>query len=138
MKWVQDIEDAICSILKASMPDISRFTDEIKQSDEKQFYVDVYNPSVNMVNAYHQENSINIDIGYLDKHHLKENYYLMAEKLDGIFRPVFYFKNRAITVQNASFIVVDNILHFKFLIVYTDSLDEKTEDFMKTITLIRR
>ncbi|MEG3030097.1 MAG: hypothetical protein RR827_06825 [Oscillospiraceae bacterium] len=128
--WINNIEDAIVLKLQNAFPDIDRFTDEISRQSDKQFFIDIFGISEKTDGANHTQKFADMDIVYKDKNHSQENYHQIAEMLDGLFRPVFYFKNRALTVDKTNISIVDEILHFTFSISYRDSIAEKAHGQM--------
>lgn len=132
MGTFESIKDSLVRLFKLHCPTFDVHCEEIvrTQGDEHIFDNDNYifiaiipvgNKTLDM---YHTDRTITVDAAMHTHGELNAEYMDLAQELDGMIRPVFRFSDRAITVPDVSFRVVDRVLHCTFTLSFIDSVDE--------------
>lgn len=118
------VKDSIVKQLNEHFPDTDIFTEEIPDTKHKvgnYFFISILPISTETVNSHFTQISMLVDIaGYL-KAERNNDYIRLSMKLDDIFRPVFNFEDRAITIRSADTRIVDSVLHYTFTLNFTVS-----------------
>lgn len=124
------VKNSIIKQLAEIFSDTDIYSEEIPQTKVQvgdYFFISLIPISTETVNKYFTKVSIFIDvISYLVTE-TNVDYLLLSADLDNIFRPVFDFEDRAITVNSATTKIVDGVLHYIFSLNFTVS-KEVTED----------
>ena len=118
------IKNAITSCLKELDPEVDIFYEEITGTGEEHglnigetyYFVELIPAVCKTVDAYFTDIGILVDIAYHDKNESNTAYLMKGAEIDVLFRPIFSFGDRKITVHDASFKVVDHVLHFSFAV----------------------
>lgn len=124
------VKNSIIKQLAEIFSDTDIYSEKIPQTKvqvEDYFFISLIPISTETVNKYFTKVSIFIDvISYLVTE-TNVDYLLLSADLDNIFRPVFNFGDRAITVNSATTKIVDGVLHYIFSLNFTVS-KEVTEE----------
>ncbi len=128
----EEIRRALVRAFKGLFSAYDVFCEEIQRTDgadetaaaENWIYIDMQ-PVVNQtVNRWHTDRQIFIDIAIHTASEKNKDYYAIMPAVDGLIRPYFCFGNRAITVADLNFKVVDRALHAAFTLAFRDSCPE--------------
>ncbi|MCD7812135.1 MAG: translation initiation factor 2 [Ruminococcus sp.] len=117
-----EIKNAILSLLKGLDADTDIFLEEIKGTEEKHglslpetyYFVDIVPNGNATVDKYFTDMGVLIDIAYHEKSESNTEYLIKGAEIDELFRPVFPFGDRKVTVRDASMNIVDHVLHYSF------------------------
>ena len=144
------IRKAIVALLRTKFPKTAYQVhfDNVEKSKAPYFYVELTPHRSRTFDAIISERSIEIDVMYFGGEDAQGNVkrselYDVAEILDTLFRPVFFVEDRAITINEAQYRIVDEILHFTFSLDFADAVTEEetpawartTTDLMQTLEL---
>lgn len=128
------IKDSLIKLLKGIYPNFAVFAEEISKTRgddepdiEDYFFIDMTAPSCTTIDGCHSSYDVFIDIICCTKDGLNRTYFGIGDRLDKMLRPVFCFENRAITVTDGSWQVVDGLLHYTFHLNFVDSIEENLE-----------
>ena len=132
-----DIRDAMAALLKSAYPDWKVHFDNVERPHAPYFYVEL-DQRTRSVDDVCSERSIAVVIsavlplnraGRVSRRELFE----IADRLDGIIRPVFRVRNRAITVLDGRSTSVDDILHYYFDLNFVDAVEVAPVDKMEEL-----
>lgn len=137
------IKDAITALLKGIDPGTDVFYEEIKGTEEKHglnepetyYFVDIIPNGNKTVDEFFTDMGVLVDIAYHEKHESNTAYLIKQAEMDAVFRPVFSFGNRKITIHSADTKIVDHVLHYIFTINFRQAR-EQTIEFEKAGELI--
>lgn len=144
------IRKAIVALLRTKFPKTAYQVhfDNVEKSKAPYFYVELTPHRSRTFDAIISERSIEVDVMYFGREDAQGNVkrselYDVAEVLDALFRPVFFVEDRAITINEAQYRIVDEILHFTFALDFADAFTEEelsawartTTDLMQTLEL---
>lgn len=158
------IKDGLTAILKAAYPQREIFSEEITKTqgvdlargfdleailnsevetepelDEKTdvedyFFIDIIPAGARTLGAVFTDYTILIDIAAHVKSESNAEYYALGEEIDALVRPVFRFGDRAVTVEQASWRVVDRLLHYTFNFSFIPDVEvEINEPYMEEL-----
>lgn len=133
---LMQIKTAITVLLKELNPETDVFYEEIKGTEEKHglnagenyYFVDLIPSGNKTVDGYFTDMGILVDIAYHEKRESNITYLMKGAEIDALFRPVFSFGNRHITINDADIKVVDHVLHYSFAVNFRHAR-EKTNEF---------
>ncbi|MEG0693790.1 MAG: translation initiation factor 2, partial [Oscillospiraceae bacterium] len=116
------VKESIIRLVKSIYPDTDVFAEEISKTDfdedsndiSNYFFIDLIPISNTTVDLYTTDCSILIDIVCYLKSEKNSDYLDVSQKLDDLIRPVFRFKDRAITIYTSNSKIVDHTLHYSF------------------------
>lgn len=149
------IRDTLIRLLKDRYPAFTVTGEELprtrgegdKGDVEDYIFLDII-PTGNATWGTHQtERRVLIDIAVHTRSELNRDYLQMAQELDSVLRPVFWFEDggevRALTVPELSFRTVDKMLHCTFTLAFSDSDHERSglplmEDLVATTNIDER
>lgn len=129
------IKNAITASLKEIDPDTDVFYEEIKGTEEKHgldepetyYFVDIIPNGNKTVDKYFSDIGILVDIAYHEKKESNTAYLIKGAELDAVFRPVFEFGDRHITINDASIKVIDHVLHYSFAVAFRQAWEQTSE-----------
>lgn len=135
------IKDAIVRAIKTKLPDMdvsSEYfakTDYGGQSDINDYiYVGLTPVSRTTTSACHTRHSVVIDLAAHTASERNADYWALADTIDHAIRPVIRWDDRAITVPNVTYKIVDRILYCTFTLTFWDS-EEAVEQYPLAETL---
>lgn len=119
-----EIQDAMARQLDAVYAPVPVYFEAIAQAGDGEeteqvgdyIFVDIVPAGLETIGPYRTDMSVLIDIAFHKKNATNREYRELAVEIDLLFRPVFRFGGRAITVHNASPKIVDKVLHYSFTI----------------------
>lgn len=76
------------------------------------------------VNQWHTDRRILVDVAIHTASEKNKAYYAIMPAVDSLIRPYFCFADRAITVADVNFGIVDRVLHATFTLAFRDSRPE--------------
>ena len=132
-----DIQEALAALLKSAYPDWKVHFDNVERPCAPYFYAEL-DQLTRSVDDVCSERSIAVVIsavlplnraGRVSRRELFE----IADRLDGIIRPVFRVRNRAITVLDGRSTIVDDILHYYFDLNFVDAVEVAPVDKMEEL-----
>lgn len=134
-KPIIQIKNVITALLKGIDPDIDVFYEEIKGTEEKHglkeeetyYFVDIMPNGNKTVDRYFTDMGILVDIAYHEIGESNTAYLIKGAEIDEVFRPVFSFGDRHITVNDANMKVVDHVLHYSFAINFLHAREQTIE-----------
>ena len=120
------IKNAVTALLKSIDPEVDVFYEEIKgtkgrygiEEEETYYFVDIIPTGNKTVDKFFTDMGILVDIAYHEKKESNIAYLTKEAELDEVFRPVFTFGDRHITIGDASGKIVDKVLHYSFNIEF--------------------
>ncbi len=130
---IKKIKEAIAAELHTLDPEKDVFFEEIKRTDEEHgltmgdtwYFVSLIPVGNTTVDRYYTDMSFLVDIAYHEKSESNIQYLMKAAGLDHLFRPVFSFEDRKVTIPEASETITDHTLHYSFSLRFRSS--EETE-----------
>lgn len=130
------IKNSILKLLKSLDPEIDVFFEEIRGTDEGHglstedswYFLSLIPSGMETVDACYTDQNYLVDIAYHEKSESNTRYLIKFVELDALFRPVFSFGDRKITVEEATEKVVDHVLHYSFSLRFRHS-EEKEESY---------
>lgn len=130
---VTEIKRAVAAALHTLDPETDIFFEEIKRTDEAHgmsmgdtwYFVSLLPAGNVTVDLYYTEKSFLVDIAYHEKAESNTRYLMKLAGLDKLFRPVFSFGDRKVTVPEATEVITDHTLHYSFTLRFRHS--EATE-----------
>ena len=138
----QEIKTALIKSFKGKFPNYDVFCDEITKTDESEesqdledwIFLDLTPAGNTTVSAYHTDRRVLVDAAIHAKSETNADYLAIMPSVDALIRPVFRFGDRAITVNDMEFRVVDSVLHAIFTIAFRDSWEEpEPQPFMEEL-----
>ena len=132
-----DIRDAMAALLKSAYPDWKVHFDNVERPHAPYFYVEL-EQRMRSVDDVCSERSISVVIsavlpqdraGRVSRRKLFE----LTDMLDGLIRPVFHVRDRAITVLDGRSTIVDDILHYYFDLNFVDAVEVAHVDKMEEL-----
>lgn len=140
------IRQALIALFKGRYPDFDVFCEEIAKTQndapepdlEDYIFLDIIPVGNTTVDAEHTDRRLLVSVSIHTKEESSAGYLAMSQEVDGLVRPVFRFEDggeaRAVTVPEASFQVVDRVLHGSFTLSFRDSAEEPAPPpFMETL-----
>lgn len=129
------IKDAVTAVLKGIDPGTDVFYEEIKGTEEKHgldeqetyYFVDIIPNGNKTVDKFFTDMGVLVDIAYHEKNESNTAYLIKGAEIDAAVRPVFTFKDRNITINDASIKVSDHVLHYSFAINFRQARKQTTE-----------
>ena len=104
---------------------------------EDYYYIDIIPAGNTSVGAYLTLRTVLVDIAAHLASESHKEYLVLSDKIDKLFRPAFSFGDRAITVNDSSSRVVDNVLHYTFTIsCYDTTATEPELPYMETLNTV--
>lgn len=137
-----DIREAMAGLLKSVFSGWKVHFDDVERPHAPYFYVELEQRTKSFDEVY-SERSISVVIsamlpqdraGRVSRSELLD----VLETLDELIRPVFYVKNRAITVLDGRSVIVDDILHYYFDLNFVDAVKRKPHDRMEELEITLR
>lgn len=138
----EEIRTSLVRAFKGLFSAYDVFCEEIQRTDsadetaaaEDWIYIDM-RPVVNQtVNRWHTDRRIFVDVAIHTASEKNKAYYAIIPAVDSLIRPYFCFGNRAITVGNINFEIVDRALHAAFTLSFRDSSPEpEPQPFMQEL-----
>lgn len=134
-----DIRDSLASLLRAGFPKWKVHFDNVERAEAPYFYVELTPRATSLDEAYSQR-KISVVISALAKQNgagrvSRKELFEITDKLDGLIRPVFYVKDRAITIMDANSTIVDDILHYYFDLDFVDAAERPHVDTMEELDI---
>lgn len=137
------IKEAIIKLLKGIDSDTDIFFEEIKGTKEQHgleepetyYFVSIMPTGNETVDKIFTDMGVLVDIAYHEKHESNMTYLIKQAEIDAVFRPVFSFGDRHITIPSANSKVVDCVLHYSFAINFRHE-KEQTNEFEKAGELV--
>lgn len=120
------IKDAVISAINNRFPAFDVYFEAIPQTDDKlgdYIFVKIYPLARQTVSKYLSDVSIMIDIAACCDNYSNSKYLELDMQIDELFRPVFQFGDRYITVADADTRIVDHILHYSFTLDFRVTRD---------------
>lgn len=120
------IKDAVITAINNRFPSFDVCFEEIPQTDDKlgdYIFAKIYPISLTTVSKYLSDVSIMVDIAACCDNYSNSKYLELAMQIDELFRPVFQFGDRYITVADADTRIVDQILHYSFTLDFRVTRD---------------
>lgn len=132
MGTFESIKDSLVRLFKQYYPTFDVYCEEIArtQGEEHIFdsdnfiFIEIIPVGNKTLDMYRTDRTVMVDAAVHTHDERNAEYMDLAQELDGIIRPVFRFSDRAITVPDVSFRVVDRVLHCTFTLSFIDSVDE--------------
>ncbi|WP_276949788.1 phage tail terminator family protein [Acetatifactor muris] len=136
------IKNEIIRLLKQLDPEVDVYFEEIKSTDtehgatvpETYYFVDMV-PGSSTVDRVITDKGILVDVAYHEKEESSTAYLLKTEKLDGLFRPVFSFGDRHITVPAVNHRIVDHVLHTSFTLSFRHAEEAQDHEMMEGLDM---
>lgn len=136
------IRNEIIRLLKRLDPDVDVYFEEIKGTDvehgatvpETYYFVDLV-PSSATVDSVMTDMAMLVDVAYHEKGESSTAYFLKTEKLDGLFRPVFSFGDRHVTIPAVGHRIVEHVLHSSFTISFRHAQEGREHDLMEGLDM---
>ena len=130
-----EVSRALVKAFKGLFSAYDVFCEEIQRTDapdagdetaasENWVHIDMRPVDNTTVNRWHTDRRIFVDVAIHTASEKQKDYYAIMPAVDGLIRPYFCFGNRAITVGNINFEVVDRVLHAVFNLNFRDSCPE--------------
>lgn len=131
---IAEIKTSIVGLLKKT-EDIDVFFTNVSKTDsadennkiEKYFHVALKPISTSLFGKEMRDRAFFIDVSYINDKGDENTFYEWFEKMEAIVLPIFKVANRSITVESASFKIVDNVGHFIFTLNFRDVIDFEQE-----------
>ena len=133
-----NIRDSLATLLKSGFEGWKVHFDNVEKPQAPYFYVEMAARAKSLDEAY-SERRVSLTVsailplnkaGRVSRKELFE----IADKLDGLIRPVFRVNDRAITVLEANHVIVDDILHYYFELEFVDAVERPHVDMMEELT----
>lgn len=133
-----NIRDSLATLLKSGFEGWKVHFDNVEKPQAPYFYVEMAARAKSLDEAY-SERRVSLTVsailplnkaGRVSRKELFE----IADKLDGLIRPVFRVNDRAITVLEANHVIVDDILHYYFELEFVDAVERPYVDMMEELT----
>ena len=133
-----NIRDSLATLLKSGFEGWKVHFDNVEKPQAPYFYVEMAARAKSLDEAY-SERRVSLTVsailplnkaGRVSRKELFE----IADKLDGLIRPVFRVQDRAITVLEANHVIVDDILHYYFELEFVDAVERPYVDMMEELT----
>ncbi len=133
-----NIRDSLATLLKSGFNGWKVHFDNVEKPQAPYFYVEMAARAKSLDEAYSTRRvSLTVSAvlptnkaGRVSRKELFE----IADKLDGLIRPVFRVRDRAITVLDANYVIVDDILHYYFELEFVDAVERPHVDMMEELT----
>ncbi len=133
-----NIRDSLATLLKSGFNGWKVHFDNVEKPQAPYFYVEMAARAKSLDEAYSTRRvSLTVSAvlptnkaGRVSRKELFE----IADKLDGLIRPVFRVQDRAITVLDANYVIVDDILHYYFELEFVDAVERPHVDMMEELT----
>ena len=128
------IKDEVIRLLRQLDPGTDVFFEEIKSTDQDHgiteqgtyYFVELI-PNSDTVDRLFTDVRVLVDVAYHEMNESNTAYLIKAAELDAVFRPVFHFGDRYITIPELSHKVADHVLHNTFHISFRHARPEDTE-----------
>lgn len=132
-----DIREAVAALLKSAYPAWKVHFDNVERPCAPYFYVEL-DQRTRSVDDVYSERSISVVISAVLPQNRagrvsRKELFVLADKLDGLMRPVFRVRDRAITVLGGRSTIVDDILHYYFDLNFVDAVEVATVDKMEEL-----
>lgn len=130
------VKNGLIRLFKTLYPAFDVFCEEIVRTQEDEqhavledyIFLDIIPTGNETISAYHTRRRILVDAAVHTKTESNSEYLRIIPEIDSALRPAFRFEDsgeaHAITVPEASFVVVDKVLHCTFTLAFTESMDE--------------
>ncbi len=134
-----NIRDSLATLLKSGFEGWKVHFDNVERPQAPYFYVEMAARAKSLDEAY-SERRVSLTVsailplnkaGRVSRKELFE----IADKLDGLIRPVFRVQDRAITVLDANHVIVDDILHYYFELEFVDAVERPYVDTMEELDM---
>ncbi len=133
-----NIRDSLATLLKSGFNGWKVHFDNVEKPQAPYFYVEMAARAKSLDEAYSTRRvSLTVSAilptnkaGRVSRKELFE----IADKLDGLIRPVFRVQDRAITVLDANYVIVDDVLHYYFELEFVDAVERPHVDMMEELT----
>ena len=133
-----NIRDSLATLLKSGFEGWKVHFDNVEKPQAPYFYVEMAARAKSLDEAY-SERRVSLTVsailplnkaGRVSRKELFE----IADKLDGLIRPVFRVNDRAITVLEENHVIVDDILYYYFELEFVDAVERPHVDMMEELT----
>lgn len=127
-----DIRKALSDLIKANFPDWLLTYNNSPDVEQDYIYVELTEKRQTVDPVYY-DRDIEVDIRVIPLPDVRGNVkrsklYDAQDTLEQVFLPVFQLDDRAITVQESTSHIVDEVLHFTFHLRFTDYKPEKNDN----------
>ncbi len=127
-----DIRKALSDLIKANFPDWLLTYNNSPDSQQDYIYVELTEKRQTVDPVYY-DRDIEVDIRVIPLPDVRGNVkrsklYDAQDTLEQVFLPVFQLDDRAITVQETTSRIVDEVLHFTFHLRFADYKPEKNDN----------
>ena len=132
-----DIRDSMASLLKSGFADWKVHFDNVERPCAPYFYIEL-SPRAKSLDDVYSERRIAVNIAAILPQNRagrvsRKDLFDVADKLDGLIRPVFKVEDRAITITEANSVIVDDILHYYFELNFVDAVEVAPVDKMEEL-----
>ncbi len=136
------IKDEIIRLLKRLDPDVDVYFEEIKGTGAEHgatvpqtyYFVDMV-PGSSTVDGVMTDMAVLVDVAYHEMGESNTAYLLKTGALDGLFRPVFSFGDRHVTIPAVGHRIVDHVLHSSFTISFRQAKEVPGYDLMERLDM---
>lgn len=134
-----DIRDSLATLLKSGFDGWKVHFDNVEKPQAPYFYIEMTARAKSLDEAYSQRR-ISMTIAAIMPQNKagrvsRKDLFEVCDKLDGLIRPVFQVKDRAITVLDANSVIVDDILHYYFELEFVDAAARPHVDTMEELDM---
>lgn len=132
-----NIRDSMASLLKSGFADWKVHFDNVERPCAPYFYIEL-SPRAKSLDDVYSERRIAVNIAVILPQNRagrvsRKDLFDVADKLDGLIRPVFKVEDRAITIAEANSVIVDDILHYYFELNFVDAVEVAPVDKMEEL-----
>ena len=119
-----DIKAAVVSRIKVNIPEVKVIAEEVEQGFKKPaFFVQTILIGSEKISPYQMTRSVMIMIRYhSDSNKTNENLSI-SDSLEEAFKASLKIDDRRLTIENVDSEIIDKVLHFRFDLLYIDSVD---------------
>ena len=132
-----NIRDSMASLLKSGFADWKVHFDNVERPCAPYFYIEL-SPRAKSLDDVYSERRIAVNIAAILPQNRagrvsRKDLFDVADKLDGLIRPVFKVEDRVITITEANSVIVDDILHYYFELNFVDAVEVAPVDKMEEL-----
>lgn len=128
----QAIKNSVIRQLKALYPDMDVTSEEIAKTDyeddeldiEDYIFIEIIPVGSQTLGMTMTHRTVMVTLTAHTASESNVGYLQMAEDIDSALRPVLRFEERAITIENSSFRIVDRLLSYTFTLRFYDGVPE--------------
>ncbi len=133
------IRDSLATLLKSGFDGWKVHFDNVERPQAPYFYVEMAARAKSLDEAY-SERRVSLTVSAILPQNKagrvsRKELFEIADKLDGLIRPVFKVQDRAITVLDANYVIVDDILHYYFELEFVDAAERPHIDTMEELDI---